>query len=81
MMILSQEACRFGIDKRTSAESSVNDMYSRTRPNGFPNYVFHVLIMTFLREVAKRFFVCNLLQKIADRDRYCLCRNKERETE
>ena len=30
MMILSQEACRSGIDKRTSAESSVNDMDSRS---------------------------------------------------
>ena len=34
MMILSQEACRFGIDKRTSAESSVNDMDCRNRPFG-----------------------------------------------
>ena len=32
-------------------------MYSRTRPNGFPFYVSYVLIMAFLREVAKRFFV------------------------
>ena len=57
MMILSQEACRFGIDIRTSAESSVNDMKSRIRPNGFPFYVSYVLIMAFLREVAKRFFI------------------------
>ena len=35
MMILSQEACRSGIDKRTSAESSVNDMDCRNRPFGF----------------------------------------------
>ena len=34
MMILSQEACRSGIDIRTSAESSVNDMDSRTEPSG-----------------------------------------------
>lgn len=60
MMILSQEACRSGIDIRTSAESSVNDMDSRTGPTGFCFDMYalmYVLIQTFLREDAKRFFV------------------------